>query len=74
MATVLFSKVSMRVIWNDGNFTYTSKLNPDFTYDSEIHAAPIGLWDMAQAFSNKPINDWQKASITKWDELKEVNK
>lgn len=60
----------MRVIWHNGNSCVTGKLNDDFTFDDFIHSAPIGIWDMSDAFSNASISDWKEMDITLWIDLK----
>ncbi len=66
---VLFSKSTKRVIWHNGNSAVTAQLTDNLQFDNYIHDAPIGIWDMANAFTNLSIKDWIECDITLWTDL-----
>lgn len=67
----------MRVIWHNGNASVTAQLTPEYEFSHYIHEAPIGIWEMAFAFSNQeetaegitPCTTWEQRDITLWTDL-----
>lgn len=59
----------MRVIWHNRNQCHTSQLDQNYELDHFIHSAPISLWDMADAFTNKHIGDYSEREISVWKDL-----